>query len=329
MRAPKALLLWDPSERLLRFLEMRLGDDASLVCREEREDRELLEEAADAVAMVGWRISADLLDASPALRLFQTPGAGVRHLLETFAGRDVALCNGHGNGEFVAQHAVALLLAVANRLLLHHDRLAHGGWPLREDEAKSLPLRDRVVGVAGAGAIGARVARMLRGFRCPVYAISRHGAPGGRFDRVYRRDDKAEFLAAVDTLVMCLPSTPETAGWLGEEEIALLGEGGLVVNVGRGDAVDETALHAALVEGRLAGAGLDVFAREQDPVEDAGGKWPYAAPFHVLPNVVLSPHRAASPFDDLARWEDVIHNVRVACRGGDGLVNRVDLSLGY
>ena len=135
-------------------------------------------------------------------------------------------------------------------------------------------------------------------------------------------------MAAVDDLILCLPSTPETTGVLDAARLAALGAG-MVVNVGRGDLVDEDALFAALESGRLAGAGIDTWPRESEPVAQDGGRWPYARPFHTLSNVVLSPHRAASPFTDLDRWDDVLANLRTALAGGDAFVNRVDLGLGY
>lgn len=185
-------------------------------------------------------------------------------------------------------------------------------------------------------------------------ALERPGAtsPGdGRFDSVgsmtpddrftpvevlpadarYTPAELDRFLDAVDTLVVALPLTDATRGMLGLPELSRLGPTGLLVNVGRGPVVDEAALYWALAEGRIAGAAIDVWY-DYDPQPDAaGGRHPYGAaehPFHTLPNVVLSPHRAASPFADIARWDDVAATLRQIALG-QSPSNRVVLERGY
>ncbi|MCH7494295.1 hypothetical protein IIA16_06270, partial [bacterium] len=230
---PVALFLWRPKARLQAHLEAGLPG-ARCVFADGKEGEAVLALAAEAVAMVGWRATAELLDAAPRLRLFQCPGTGVRHLVGLFKGREAALCNGHGNAGFVAQHAVALLLAAANRLLPHHEEMRAGRWRDGGGPGDSLPLAGSVVGVAGTGAIGQSVAGMLAGFGCRVVGLSRHGRPAPGFSRVWGADAKEGFFAAAEHLILCLPSTKATKGLVGARELAAL-QGGLVVNVGRGD----------------------------------------------------------------------------------------------
>ena len=139
------------------------------------------------------------------------------------------------------------------------------------------------------------------------------------------------FLREVDVLVVAVPLTAETDGMIGADQLLLLGDHGLLVNVARGAVVDERALYEALHSRTIAGAGLDVWYEYRPDETSDGRKYPYDGqyPFHELDNVVLSPHRAASPFDDLRRWDEVIENVRRVADGREDLLNLVDLERGY
>lgn len=142
-------------------------------------------------------------------------------------------------------------------------------------------------------------------------------------------DRLGAFLDRVDTLMVAVPETRETTGWIDAAALRRLGPGGLLVNVARGPVVVEGDLFAALRDGVIAGAALDVWYDYAAPPGADGRRFPFSLPFHALGNVVLSPHRAASPLDDLGRWDDVIENVRRAAAGRVDWVNAVDLERGY
>ena len=138
-----------------------------------------------------------------------------------------------------------------------------------------------------------------------------------------------EFLRAIDILIVSLPLTPKTEGLIGERELELLGPDGLFLNVGRGAVVDEESLYNALKDRVIAGAALDVWYN-YTPISDEGGRTsPYNCPFHELDNVVLSPHRAASPFRDLKRWDEVIENISRFAEARTDFLNVVDVKAGY
>jgi phosphoglycerate dehydrogenase-like enzyme len=178
------------------------------------------------------------------------------------------------------------------------------------------------------------VHRFLAGFDLRFVALRRRGgdgpeARGGPPIDLYPPGELGAFLDAADILIASLPSTPATRGLVGREGLARLGPSGLLVNVGRGDTVDEDALFDALEAGDIAGAAIDVWYEDHPSPDAAGRRYPYRRPFHRLPNVVLSPHRGASPLDDLERWEDVIENLSRLARGSTDLLNRVDFEAGY
>jgi phosphoglycerate dehydrogenase-like enzyme len=136
------------------------------------------------------------------------------------------------------------------------------------------------------------------------------------------------FLEAIDTLIIALPELPETRGLIGEKELTLLGEGSVLVNVARGNVIDEEALFNALKSKQLTSAGIDVWYEYNPDPDREGKKYPYHFPFHDLEHLAMSPHRGGSPLESLYRWQDIISNVR-AFYLNESLQNVVDLKAGY
>ena len=335
----KVLFLWPLEAPLRAYLAegVAASADIELVFPPAASEEELLALAPRAQVMVGWRPTAELLAAARNLSLFINPGAGVQHLIGPFRElnekRPVTLVNGHGNSYFTAQHAVALLLALTNRVILHHNWMAGGRWRLGDAEAASIPLRGRRVGLLGYGHVNRQVHRFLAGFDVEFAALRAAWPAAGEEPptplREFAEGELSPFLEYVDTLVLSVPETARTRGLIGAAALALLGAEGLLVNVARGAAVDEASLYEALRDGTIAGAALDVWYEYRPEADKGGRKYPYYYPFHNLDNVVLSPHRAASPFGDLARWDEVVENLKRFASGRGELLNVVDLGREY
>ncbi|MCD6327497.1 hypothetical protein J7M28_08090 [bacterium] len=333
------LFIWQAPDRLREYLETGLKDLplVKLVFPSDIEEETLIRLAPKADIIIGWRPTKELLGAAKRLRLFINPGAGVQHLVELFRGltsdRDIILVNGHGNSYFTAQQTVAILLALMNKVISHHNWMVQGHWRKGDKDAASIPLRDRKVGLLGYGAVNTKVHRFLAGFDVEFHALRNDWSklteapptPLVRYDTARFED----FLKAIDILIVSLPLTPATEGLIGKREFDLLGPDGLFVNTGRGAIVDENCLYDALNDNVIAGAALDVWYN-YTPVADEGGRTsPYNCPFHELDNVVLSPHRAASPFRDLKRWDEVIENISRLAAGRSDFLNVVDVEAGY
>jgi hypothetical protein len=158
--------------------------------------------------------------------------------------------NAHYNAAFVAQHALALLLATAHRLVPIDAALRRGDWGDRQRPERSRHLAGGEALLLGYGAIGRHLAPMLRGLGMRVTALRRR--PGDEEDgvRLIGPAGLPEALARADAVLVSLPGTPATAGLLDREALARLGPGALVVNVGRGNVIDEDALYDALANGR-------------------------------------------------------------------------------
>ncbi|UCE26795.1 MAG: hypothetical protein JSW52_10695 [Candidatus Coatesbacteria bacterium] len=328
------------TDEFKRYFADRLADlpEVELAFPENDAPEALLEVAPAADVIIGWRPTRELLLAAERLKLFINPGAGVQHLVELFRElnevRPVTLVNGHGNSYFTAQHVVAMLLALTNRVVPHHNWTVEGRWRTGDEEAPSTPFRDRFVGLLGYGHVNRLVHRFLSGFDVSFAALKRDwskplAAPPSTPVEKYGPDELDEFLARVDTLIVAVPVTSKTEGSIGERELAFLGEDGLLVNAARGAIVDQKALYDALAGGVIAGAALDVWYDYAPEAGADGRRYPYECPFHELENVVLSPHRAASPFGDLGRWDEVFENVRRFAAGADEFLNEVDLAEGY
>ncbi len=339
IRKTTVLFIREHEERLKDYLQAGVDDvsGVELIFPDNTGEEALLDYAPAADIMVGWRPTPELLAAAQKLRLFIMPGAGVQHLIEPFTElnreHEVVLVNGHGNSYFTAQCAVALLLTLMTRVIPHHNMMAGGDWERHFAEPETIPMRYRKVGLLGYGAVNRKVHRFLSGFDVEFAVLRRDWArqtetlptPVSEFGP----ERLPEFLNAVDILIIAVPMTPETESMIGGDELALLGERGLLVNIARGKVVNEENLYIALRDGVIAGAALDVWYEYHPEAEDAGRKYPYTFPFHELDNVVMSPHRAASPFSDLERWDDVIENIRRFADGRSDFLNIVDLERGY
>ncbi|MHA1260395.1 MAG: NAD(P)-dependent oxidoreductase [Candidatus Heimdallarchaeaceae archaeon] len=241
--------------------------------------------------------------------------------------------NGHGNSYFTAQHAVALLLSLTNKILLHHNWMKNGRWRTNDRDAVSIPLRNRTIGLLGYGAVNQKVHKFLSGFEVD-FAILRKNwekqkIPLPTTATKYSLDGLHRFLKDIDILIIALPLTSQTEGLIGDKELNLLGKNGLLVNVGRGKVLDERSLFEYLQKKKIAGAAIDVWYDYQPEPDEKGRSFPYTYPFHELENIILSPHRGASPFSDLKRWDEQIENIKRFAEGRKDFLNKVNLEDGY
>ncbi|MHA1905125.1 MAG: NAD(P)-dependent oxidoreductase [Candidatus Thorarchaeota archaeon] len=334
----KVLFIWDVPLRLQDYLKEDLKDiqDLMLIFLKEATEDDYMQNATDVDIIVGWRPPMELLEAAKKLRLYVNPGAGIRHLIEPFQeinkNREVTLVNGHGNSYLTAQHTVSLLLALMNKVVPHHNWMIDGEWRRGDADFASTPLRDRHVGLLGYGAVNRKVHQFLSGFRIDFSFLKRSWDDEIELPtkaNKYIPNELHDFLEAIDVLILAVPETSDTIGLIGKQELRLLGPIGLLVNVSRGVVIDEAALYSALQENVIAGAALDVWYNYKPEADEDGKKRPYTQPFHTLDNVVLSPHRAASPFSDLERWNEVIENIRRFASGRTDFLNMVNLDREY
>ncbi|HEX3648029.1 MAG TPA: NAD(P)-dependent oxidoreductase [Pseudonocardiaceae bacterium] len=261
--------------------------------------------------VTGWPFAAG--DLPSTLRLVQLLSAGYESVdVAALAAAGIPVANiGTANASTVAEHAMALILALLRQLPAQIDLVRGGGWrpapPARE-------LRGKAVGIVGLGGIGRELARRAAAFDTTVRYTSRHRVTAAEAELGVTWAPLDELLATSDVVCLAVPVTPETTGLIGAAELAAMRPSALLVNVSRGAVVDEPALAAALADGVIAGAGLDVLAVEPPAPDD---------PLLALPNVLITPHQAGLSPDAWPRivtlgWANVVR----ALAGGE-IANRI------
>jgi phosphoglycerate dehydrogenase-like enzyme len=248
--------------------------------------------------------------AAPRLRLLQLLSAGYDDVDLAAARRArVVVCNNGGaNAISVAEHAIMLMLGVSRRLIWQHGNVSAGRWRGNGPAPRMYQLFDKTLGIIGLGTIGKKVARLARAFgmRVQYYDIVRlseheEDALGVRF-RLLR-----ELIAASDIVTLHVPLNASTRHMIGAAELALMRPEAILINTSRGPVVDEAALTRALADGKLFGAGLDVFDQEPPPPDN---------PLLKLPNVLLTAHFAGPTWDNhVARFRNAFDNVQRVARG--------------
>lgn len=225
--------------------------------------------------------SPALAAAAPDLQWFASYYAGVDPLLKTNALRpDTLLTNGSGSyGVTIAEHMVMVTLMMLRRYPEYYQFVQEKQF--RSDLMIS-SIYDSAILICGTGDIGSKFAQRLRPF-CPakIIGVNRSGRKVDGFDEIYPISLLDEVLAQADIVALTLPGTPETDDLLSARRIARMKEGAYLVNVGRGNSVDQDALINALNSGKLAGAALDVFRQEPVPEKD---------PAWNAPNLLFTPH---------------------------------------
>jgi phosphoglycerate dehydrogenase-like enzyme len=262
-----------------------LGEVRVFTERGADEEAELIRRIGDARVAVNIRAHARFTDgvfiACPALKMVSVWGTGTDNFDLHAAGmRGVTVCNTPGVNAFaVAEHALALMLAVGRKIPAIDREMRGGKWP-REMLTQ---LLGKTLGVFGMGTIGSRVATLGRAIGMDVLAWSARGDEGRIRAAGAKSAVKEDILRQADVVSLHVRLGEDTRGFIGRKELALMKPGAILVNTGRGALVERDALLAALRERRIMGAGLDVFHQEPLAADD---------PILSLPNVVLSPHNA-------------------------------------
>ncbi|MCS0494483.1 phosphoglycerate dehydrogenase [Ancylobacter sp. MQZ15Z-1] len=248
--------------------------------------------AESEVLLVTAPVTDAMMARAPRLRFIQKWGTGYDKIdTEAARRRGIAVAITAGvNADTIAEHAIALMLATLRRIPLADRALREGRWISGEIRPVGQRLYGKTVGIVGFGNIGRAVARQLRGFDGEVLYFTRGGPVAGELAHGARFVPFEELLAQSDIVTLHCPGGAANAGMFDAAALARMKPGATLVNAARGDLVVEADLVAALTSGRLAGAGLDVFAEEPLRAD---------SPLRSLDNVVLTPHSAGSLMDDV------------------------------
>lgn len=310
-------------------------------CRSIDELSQSLDDSSE--ILLTFRVPRGVAQRAPRLKWIQLLSAGADHALDgALAGEEpgvhaIRLTTASGiHATPIAEYVTASMLAYVHRL---HDALRaqiRGQWMRRgEFMAKVDELRGKTVGIVGYGSIGRETARLAQAFGMEVVALKRDpsaradpgwipkglGDPAGAIPRrIYGPEQREALLAESDFVVVTLPLTAQTRKFLGAREFAAFKPGAYLVNIGRGEVIDQQAMIEALREGRPAGAGLDVFERE--PLEPESPLW-------GMEQAILTPHIAGATRSYMDKACELFADNLKRYRAGQPLLNLIDRELGY
>ncbi len=272
---------------------------------------ELLDRVAPYDAVVvrsATKVTSEFIDRATNLKVVGRAGTGVDNVdVAAATRRGIIVCNAAGSNSLsAAEHTIALIMAQARNVAQAHAALVEGRW--ERSKYGGIEVEGKTLGVLGFGRIGQLVAERARGLGMNVVAYDPFVADARYRETGVEKADTPDALYAVsDFITLHLASTPETKGFISTEAFAKMKPGARLVNVGRGDLVDTPSLVAALTEGTLGGAAIDVFSEE--PCTDS--------PLFGLPNVVVTPHLGASTAEAQDRAGVVVaEQVSAALTGG-------------
>ena len=320
------------SDELVRIMKDIIGDEAEVV-QSEGTIESMLENGSDVEILLSGRVSGEFIRKAPKLRMIQSFGAGIDKIdMNAVREReDLIVCNSHINSAEVAEYAISLLLAVAKHIIPSDRELRTGNWIHRwGGPVHNLEIRGKKVLIIGLGHIGADIAKRLKSFDVTISAATFSGESRNAdlVDKVLNIKEIEQQVKDTDFIILSLPLTDKSKGLVDREFLSWMKPTSVLVNISRGQIVDELALYEALNEKRIHGAGIDVWWRY--PSKWRGTAIPPAdVPFHELDNIVISPHRAAYSENirsDLNKFagENILRFIR-----GETPLSIVDIERGY
>jgi len=271
---------------------------------------ERINEMQNSDAVIAGRLTAEEIESAEKLKAVIVPFTGLNNFpIDIINKKNIKLYNTHANAQFVAEHAVAMALALMGKVVEFENDLKKGKWN-RTKEADDMwtSIRKKNIGILGYGHIGKYLAKYLKAFDCYIIGFRRNlDLDSNDFvDEISNNID--EVIAKSDVLFNVLPLNPETKHIINAEKIAKM-KGKYIITVGRGETISEEAMYNGLKDGILAGAAIDVWykypGKSEEPVMPAN------FPFWKLPNVVMSPHKSAHTAQAVrAMIEDTCENIR-------------------
>ncbi|MBU4509779.1 reverse transcriptase-like protein [bacterium] len=300
----------------------------------EKDERETIKKYLKEVEVViGGTFTKEDLEQAKKLKLIQIPFAGVDkldfNLYKNYP--DMFICNIHANKNAVAEHAFALILALAKNIVVNDRDLRLGRWHGFSTKEPTIQLQGKSLGIVGLGSIGWEIAKIGHALGMKVFALKRKIEEKDLKKKdilafLGEKKDLEKVIKESDFIVVAVPLTKETSGLIGEKELKLM-KGKYLINISRGVVIDEEALFKSLKEGNLTGAAIDTWY--QYPTSEQRKVFPSKYDFHKLDNVVMSPHTAG--YTDKALEENIkyVFDNIVKIYFGEEPENRINPELEY
>lgn len=288
--SPHVLVTFAADERQRAIIGGVLGEAASVTYLGDLEDERRAAELAQTAVLISRVPGEELRDEEwptlSGLRLLQLISAGVEHVPFAYLPLELTVAgNAGGYAEPMAEHILAMILALAKRLCPQQHLLQEGVF---DQETLNRELRGRSCAILGLGGVGRATLPLLRALGMRVLAVTRRGASDADVDFVGTLDDLETVLRSADVVLICLPLTRRTRGLIGARELGWMRPEAILVNVARGPIIDEAALYRHLLDHPGFLAGLEAWWGEPF----VGGRFRAAHPFLELPNVLGCPHNS-------------------------------------
>jgi phosphoglycerate dehydrogenase-like enzyme len=278
---------------------------------------------AEAEIIAGWKRSMEekALGSTTALRWIQTWSAGVDSLpLKEMENKNVLVTSANGVHAYpISETIFAMMLGLTRKI---HAYVRNQGEKEWHHSGLNLEIHGKTIGIIGVGAIGKETAKIAKAFGMNVLGVRHSGKEARNVDEMFKTEQLHDILPRCDYVVITVPLTEETREMFGEREFQLMKDSAFLINIGRGETIKEQELIDALKSKNIAGAGLDVFAKE--PLEKDSALW-------EMENVIITPHTAGSTeFYDSRVIDDIfIPNLKEYVAGNQPPVNLVDYQKGY
>jgi phosphoglycerate dehydrogenase-like enzyme len=278
-------------------------------------ETDILGRLSDIDVLVTMKLTAEMARAATRLKLIQVPGAGIEQIDRSALRRETLLANAYGHETGIAEYAIGAMLMLTREFTRLDAALRRGDWQSQWAVGVAPPpvwqeLSGRTIGILGYGRIGQAIARRARAFDMQVCAIRRDVGQSLEDDLALLGgpDILDKVLERSDYVVVSMPSSADTVGWIGEAQLRIMKPTAFLINVARAEIIDEDALYHALSRRSIAGAALDVWYRYP---RAPGPAAPSVRPFHELPNVLMTPHASGWTDGMLdARAKLIAENIR-------------------
>lgn len=277
----------------------------------------------DAEVILGWQSKWDQqkLWSNDQLKWIQTWSAGVNSLpLQQLAAQNIQLTSANGVHSYpISETVFALMLALTRNIHTYIRNQINKGW---NDSGNTLEMHNKTIGIIGVGAIGQEIAKLAKAFGMKVLGVRHSGKPAPYVDEMYPQSELKNTLSQCDYVVITLPLTEDTYHLFDKTLFEKMKKSAFFINIGRGEIVKEDDLIAALQNGNIAGAGLDVF--EIEPLQQTSPLW-------EMDNVIITPHTSGATEHYAERViEDIfLPNLKSYLENSQPTINTVHYQKGY
>lgn len=331
----KVLLTKKFFQQDLDYIQERILEGIELIQPKDFSEEALSESVEQVEILLGSFVSDQLLQKAKNLKLIQVPWTGVDNLdYEILSRYEVPIANSHSNAGIVAEHAIALMYDAAKRLSYHDKALRKGIWnrPKNDKSNKvspfSIQIKNAKIGMIGFGSIGKAIYQYLSGLDCEFKVFNRtgEGATLGNL-KYYPIENLKDEIKEINIFFVCIALTEQTKNLLNQDFFVNIQSDAILINVSRGEVINEKALYHHLVNHPNFFAGIDTWYNYPN-VENPEVFPSKSYNFHELDNLIMSPHRAGMISNALPHLDDAIQNLNRVYIGEEP-INLISLNNKY